>query len=399
MNAKFFQAVWGWTLALGLSALAHGQEAQTAKQKQQAGDGATTTQGVSELSTQLGQLQYERTLGVLLADKLVSSNDLGVDLAEIHPALRAQLNLAEGTGLVVTAVPADSAGAKAGLQPHDVLVNIGATSVGNLAQVAEALQKAPGESADKTAMLGVIRQGKAMTLKAVPKSPLIAELVLSDAPVTVWSKLRDANAEPRYRIGVVLSEADETLRAQVGLAAGEGLIVTEVFPDTPAAKAGIQPHDVLVILDGKRLSTVDGVNAQIQEIKEQEVGLKLLRGGKEVTLKIAPQKEVAEQAYLEATRAWTIWNPGACPGQARALSCTSCHRDPFPEWKADVDYHKRLGIWLDKTRTAPEGSPQEQVHQLKQQLAKMQETLSTLEASLAASAAKEENEPKPEEKK
>ena len=394
MNTAFFRLVWGSLLALMMAADVIGQEPSAAEQKQQTRDEAAVTQGIRWLHARQGaDLQYDKTLSVLLADKLVSSNDLGVDLVEIQPALRAQLNLAEGTGLVVTTVPDNSPGASAGLKAHDVLVNIGAIKVGSLAQVAEGLQKAQGESADKTVMLGVIRQGRTLTLKAVPKSPQIAEVILGDAPVALWSKV-DVKTEPRYRVGVILSEADDTLRAQVGLAAGEGLIVTEVYPDTPAAKAGIQPHDVLVILDGKRLSTVDAVNAQIQEIKEREVELKLLRGGKEVTVKIAPQKEAADLAqYQDFARAWTIWNPGVCPGQARAQQCTSCHQNPFPEWKADADYHRQLGLWLARTKAAEAGSPQEQVNQLQEQLAKMQETLSTLEASLAAAEEKPANPP------
>jgi serine protease Do len=392
-------------LALGtllLASVAIAQEAPPPVQKQPENTDAAVQKGIQWLNRNHAvDLQFDNSLSLLLASKLVSSNDLGVDLAEIQPSLRAQLNLAEGAGLVVTAVPDDSPGAKAGLKPHDVLVNIGTTSVDNLAQVAEALQKAQGESADKTAMLGIVRQGKSLTVKAVPKSPWVAELAFADVPVTAWSRV-NVNVEPRYRIGVVLSEADDTLRAQVGLAAGEGLIVTEVFPDAPAAKVGIQPHDVLVILDGKRLSAVDAVNAQIQEIKEREVELKLLRGGKELLLKIAPQKESTEATTVDGFhRALTIWSAGACPAaQAQSRQCTSCHADPFPEWKhpkAVNDYHA-LRQWILMPQAAA-GSPQEQVNQLKEQLAKMQETLSTLEAALQSAATKEESQPKPEEKK
>lgn len=403
MNADLRTVIFGWTTILMLVGTAAAQETPP-EQKPPTNQDAAATLGVQLLKSSPGtELQYDNSLSVLLAKNLISSNDLGVDLAEIQPALRAQLNLAEGVGMVVTSVPDDSPGEKAGLKPHDVLVNIGTASVGNLEQVAAGLQKAPGESADKTAMLGVIRQGKSLTIKATPKSPWVAELAITDAPVTAWTRV-NVNHEPRYRIGVVLSEADETLRAQVGLAAGEGLIVSEVFPDTPAAKAGIQPHDVLVILDGKRLSTVDAANAQIQEIKEREVELKLLRGGKEIALKIAPQKEAAETTSVSVDqfrRALTIWSAHGCPAaQAQSRQCASCHSDPFPQWKMPQrihDYHM-LRQWITQ-QPAAAGSPQEQVNQLKEQLAKMQETLSTLEANLQAGAAKEETQPKPEEKK
>ncbi len=381
-----------------LAGAAAAQEPSPPDQSQQTDQEAAVKKGVQWLQTQQeNQSVFDNSLSILLAKSLISSNDLGIDVAEVQPALRAQLNLAEGSGLAVTAVPADGPGAKAGIKPHDVLLQVGGTPVGNTEQLAEALKIAAG----KPVKIEILRQGKTLTVEATPKSPWVAEVAYPDGPVTTWARV-NVNQEPPYRIGVVLAEADDTLRAQVGLAAGEGLIVTEVFPDSPAAKAGIQAHDVLVILDGRRLSTVDAANAQIQEIKEGEVELKLLRGGKDLLLKIAPQMESTEATTVEGfNRGLTIWSDGACPAaQAQSRQCTSCHKDPFPGLRHPKhvisDYHT-LRRWFVVPQAAA-GSPQEQVNQLKEQLAKMQETLSMLEASLAVSAAKEESQ-KPEEKK
>lgn len=383
------KAIWSSLAALVLAmtpGVVPAQESkpdQTAEPAQQAHeaqfkDQLLFTQGGKE---QIGEVRWS----LAFTNALISSNDLGVDVAEIQPSLRAQLNLAEGSGLVVTGVPADSPGAKAGLAVHDVIVNVGSDAVGNTEQLAEALKKAEG----KPVKVGLLRQGKSMIVEVTPKSPWVAEVVLADTPVKLYSRLSPAAQEERYRIGVVLSEADDTLRAQVGLAAGEGLIVSEVYPDTPAAKTGIQVHDVLVILDGKRLTTVDAVNAQIQEIKEREVELKLLRSGKEVTLKIAPVKESHAVLADFDRQALTLWHAGRCPGQTQSQNCRSCHTDPFPEWKPSFahDYHA-LRSWI-ANQPAAAGSPQEQVNQLKEQLAKVQQTLAALEASLQSSAAKE----------
>lgn len=375
-----------------LATVATAQETPSRETKESNQD-AAVEKGIQWLQAQpAGEFQFDNSsLDFFLSSKLVSSNDLGVDVGEVQPALRAQLNLPEGTGLAVTGVPAEGPGAAAGLKPHDILLSVGGARVGNSEQLAEALKNAEGRSVK----IEILRQGKPLTLEATPKKPHFAEIALSgmnadrfDVDGGTLFKLKQ---EPRYRIGVVLSEADDTLRAQVGLAAGEGLIVTEVFPDTPAAKAGIQPHDVLVILGGKRLSSVDAVNAQIQEIQDREVELKLLRSGREVTLKIAPVKEAAATfADLDRQRL-TIWNLAWCPAQqVQTFKCRNCHADPFlnQHWEAASrhDYHA-LREWIDK-KPAAAGSPQEQVNQLKEQLAKMHETLSTLEASLAAAKEK-----------
>jgi hypothetical protein len=198
-------------------------------------------------------------------------------------------------------------------------------------------------------------------------------------------------ASESYRIGVTLSEADDTLRAHLRLAAGEGLVVTEVIGDTAAAAAGIRQHDVLTVLNGKRLTTVEAINAQIQEIKAQQVELRLLRGGQETSMQLAPRK-VKGAALRDEVITW--WD---------TKSCQRCHVGPH----ADAHAHlaQRLGadksVWTDGSRVklygdwlktaqspqdAPAAAPQQQITALRAQLAEMQSTLTALEASLAPAA-------------
>ena len=400
MNALLRPFVYGLAAALSTLDASAAQEAPPPQQKQPPANPAV----VKEIrwlnaAQQDGGVTFDHSLSVILHQNLVSSSDLGVDIAELQPALRAQLELAEGTGLVLTAVPEDCPGGRAGLKAHDVLIKVGQATVGNAEQLTEALAKAEG----KPVRVELLRQGKPLTLEVTPQKPQVAEIVFADAdvPVSAWSQIT-VKQEPRYRIGVVLNETDDTLRAQIGLAAGEGLIVTEVFPDSPAAKAGIQQHDVLTILDGKRLTTVDAINAQIQELQEREAALKLLRGGKEVTLRILPRRENFAVNYADmAHQPLTIWNAGGCPVQVQSSSCTTCHQTPNLTGWNQGGAHKHywtLSQWFAR-QPAQEGSPQAQVNQLKEQLAKMQETLQTLEAALQTDAANEEKQPEQHEKK
>lgn len=47
-------------------------------------------------------------------------------------------------------------------------------------------------------------------------------------------------------------------------------------------------HDILVSIDGKRLQTAEGLEAQLQDIKERQVELTLLRRGREHRFKVTP---------------------------------------------------------------------------------------------------------------
>ena len=81
-----------------------------------------------------------------VAASLVATNGLGIDVAAPEAVLRAQLGLEENVGLVVTAVPEESLGGKAGLKPHDVIVQLNDQKIGDAAKLAELLDAARGQA-------------------------------------------------------------------------------------------------------------------------------------------------------------------------------------------------------------------------------------------------------------
>jgi len=325
-----------------------------------------------------------------LSGSLIADNGLGIDVQAADAALRAQLGLEKNSGLIVVAVPDESLGAKAGLKVHDVLVQFGDQKLDQAQKLAEWLNASDG----KSVKLRLLRAGKPVEIQVTPKQPESAQVRLRWAA----ENLLLAHSES-YRLGVQLAEADDTLRAQLRLAAGEGLVVTDVVKDSAAVVAGIQPNDVLILLNGKRLTTVEAINAQVQEIKDRLVELRLLRGGEERVLQIAPRK-TQEAAFVD--RPIRLWD---------TKSCTKCHANPWPAQETELrltelntqhsgwieghlrENYSKLREWRTKPTVAVE--PQKQIESLKSQLAEMQKTLTALEASLA----EPKKEEKPEEKK
>jgi hypothetical protein len=71
---------------------------------------------------------------------------LGVHAAELPPAMREQLDLPAGTGLLIEQLPPDSPAANAGIAQHDILLTINLTPVGTPGQLRDELAKhRPGE--------------------------------------------------------------------------------------------------------------------------------------------------------------------------------------------------------------------------------------------------------------
>lgn len=88
-------------------------------------------------------------------------------------------------------------------------------------------------------------------------------------------------------LGVITEEAPEAVAAQLALDAGTGLLVSHVTPESPAAKAGLEKHDVLVRFDDQRLVHPAQLRKLVQVRKEgDEVKLVYYRTGKENTATI-----------------------------------------------------------------------------------------------------------------
>ncbi len=96
-------------------------------------------------------------------------------------------------------------------------------------------------------------------------------------------------AKPQPYLGVTTSPLDPALTAQLGLTPGLGLIVEEIIPDGPAAKAGVQALDVIKQVNDQLVSNPAHLAALARHFgKDTEVTLLVLRKGQEqkVPLKI-----------------------------------------------------------------------------------------------------------------
>ncbi len=92
----------------------------------------------------------------------------------------------------------------------------------------------------------------------------------------------------RGQIGVGIQDITPDLRDAFDLEIGEfGVLVTNVFEDSPADKAGVEAGDIIVEVDGKRTNSTAQLRSAIG-IKQigDKVRLKLLRDGKDVELSI-----------------------------------------------------------------------------------------------------------------
>lgn len=104
-------------------------------------------------------------------------------------------------------------------------------------------------------------------------------------------------------IGIATGPASKTLCAQLKLQGGAGLVVSNVFPETPATAAGIKSHDVIVSAGDKILHNLHDLVEIISAAGEQdaELSITLIRQGKiqQVTMKPVKRGEIIEIHVIE----------------------------------------------------------------------------------------------------
>jgi hypothetical protein len=88
-------------------------------------------------------------------------------------------------------------------------------------------------------------------------------------------------------LGLQPEDLPDELRAQLDLAEGEGLLVTQVMPGSPAEKAGLKKNDILTKIDGKAVKGEESLAAFMASAKiGQEATLTVLRKSKEQKIQV-----------------------------------------------------------------------------------------------------------------
>jgi membrane-associated protease RseP (regulator of RpoE activity) len=233
-----------------------------------------------------------------------------MSLAPADDALRDHLKLPKGQGLVVTAVDGNSPAAQAGIQQNDVLVKLGDTALGKPEDLEENLKKA----GDKPVSLSLIRNGNSMALQVQPR-----------ITVTLGPAQPKA-AGQTYWLGVEVGALDPALRSQLQMPGDTGVIINHVINNSPAEKAGIKVHDVLLELDGKSVSDPHKLAAIVQAHGHKPINVKLLRAGGKTneTLEVTPELRESTASTIRATPARNFyfvrpgtmeWNAWRFPAQ------------------------------------------------------------------------------------
>ncbi len=207
----------------------------------------------------------------------VSRGWLGVRIQELDEVTAKHLGIDDARGALVAQVDAGSPADDAGLLKRDVIVSFDDKPVPSMEDLPKLVAALPGGA---RARVEVIRDGKTKRLTVQ-----LGEL---DGGTVVASQVTEEPESNPY--GLAVQDLTESIASQLELDNDEGVVISQVDPESPAAEAGLQRGEVILEIDDEVVSDVRQFQKAIENA-DPEKGILLYvrhRGGASTFVPLKP---------------------------------------------------------------------------------------------------------------
>ena len=181
---------------------------------------------------------------------------LGVGIQDISGEVAEYYGIKEKKGVLVTEVfPGDPADL-AGIKPKDVILSVNEKAVESARQLTSMIADI---SVGDTIRIKINRDGKAQTID-VKIAKREETKILG----------RSTQERKQSQLGIQASEITPETARRFNLKDTAGIIVVGVDPESKAAEAGLQVHDVIREINHKNITSLSDFNKMIDDIPEGE---------------------------------------------------------------------------------------------------------------------------------
>jgi len=119
----------------------------------------------------------------------------------------------------------------------------------------------------------------------------------------VATQLAETGFVRRGYLGVAIQPVEGALAEQLGVKPNEGVLVAEVYPNTPASEAGIKSGDVILSFAGKKVSSPNELQSFVEESEiDKPHDVQILRDGKRMTVKVTVREQPSEYGMERVPR-------------------------------------------------------------------------------------------------
>lgn len=206
-----------------------------------------------------------------------SKGYLGVKIGKLSYADKKELGVS--FGVLVLDVEEESPAEKAGIQEDDVIQFY----EGEKIRRPEDLIRKVRETKPKTMVkLGLVRDEKPLELTVEVGRRRSPEWAFEKE----WKWIFPWELRSKCWLGLHLYELNDALAEYFHVKENEGVLVLEVEPKSSADRAGIRAGDVILQIEGEKVSEVSDVEEILQDIEKKTIEITLVRKGVRHTVQI-----------------------------------------------------------------------------------------------------------------
>ena len=217
----------------------------------------------------------------------VRRGQLGIFVQPVTSDIAASLNLKETRGVIVNQVNPGSAAERAGVQQGDIITALNGTPIVDDNDLRNRVAKTPPGT---EVALTVLRGGQEQSLRAT-----LGELTVArNSGNRTDASASDAGSEAttaKGKLGIGVQPVTPELARELQLGDNaRGLIIGDVDPTGPAADAGLQEGDMIIMADGQNVRSVADLTGAIARAGDRPVLLLVNRRGTTVYVPVRPRR-------------------------------------------------------------------------------------------------------------
>lgn len=198
----------------------------------------------------------------------VTRGQLGVMVQEVSDDMEKAYKLPDASGAAVAQVTPDSGADKAGLQLGDIILSYDGHAIRSPADLPPLVgMTKPGARVP----VEILRNGKKQTLQVT-----IGAMPRDQDAVSNGGAAPNAGSSGATALGLAVQPLDSATRKQMDLKPGQGVLVGDVTGEV-AAQAGLQPGDVILMVNQQPVGSVEAFRAATKDVKAGSTVLLLVR--------------------------------------------------------------------------------------------------------------------------
>lgn len=183
---------------------------------------------------------------------VVTRGFLGVNIQPVNESLAKGLGLKDTHGALVSNVIKNAPAKKAGIKRGDVIVSVNGEKIENPRQLSmTAADLKPGS----TARVGIIRDGEKREV----------ELKVAKLPGPKEEVAKATKPALQKQLGIEGQNLTPELKKQIGAKAEQGVVISRILPDSPAALAGLRRGDVIIEANRKAIADTDQLREALKK--------------------------------------------------------------------------------------------------------------------------------------